>query len=234
MGLSENIINPIVLIVVFIFGISFIPKFVYVKIRSLLFYNRYEKENLKKNFYKIFGLYVLLGLSQGVVFIFLLNNLSIKNLELKPTQKIIFSFLISFLLIIVLRVSVLLNKTEIVKPFLSEDLKKKMLERSKNYPYEELRKEFESFLFSIFSTALIGILIYSFYSILFIPEDSWQLVFQGKNIDFLWVFVSIILFGFFRSSRKLMSPVSTKQSSRNCESCSAAAEPTLSCLQKTN
>ncbi len=196
MGFSENIINPIVLIVVFIFGISFIPKFVYVKIRSLLFYNRYEKENLKKNFYKIFGLYVLLGLSQGVVFIFLLNNLSIKNLELKPTQKIIFSFLISFLLIIVLRVSVLLNKTEIVKPFLSEDLKKKMLERSKNYPYEELRKEFESFLFSIFSTALIGILIYSFYSILFIPEDSWQLVFQGKNIDFLWVFVSIILFGF--------------------------------------
>ena len=187
----------------FISGILFssIPKLTYAQIEKLLVYHDYKNEILKKRFTKVIRVYLILGLALGFVFVFLLSPIQISNNEGVPNigitlsshpELFALSFGLSFLLVIILRISTLLNKTKILSYILTKNQKLNMEEKSLKYNYRGLREEVKSFLFSIFLSALLGITILFCYNLIFKPNDfiNFNLSISYQNLLYYILFIA--------------------------------------------
>lgn len=185
----------------------FIPKLTYSWISTLLSYPNYKKERLKKNFLSVIRVYLILGIALGFVFLFLLsptfvtdiNEVSKDKIQPKDIPQLLaLSFGVSFLLVIVLRITTLLNKTNIFVFFLTKKQKKEKISLSNKYDYSGLRNEIKGFLFSIFLSAILGVTILFFYNLLFNPDSliglSIDLNYKTLSNYLLFIFAFITIF----------------------------------------
>ncbi|MFH1065614.1 MAG: hypothetical protein V1734_03880 [Nanoarchaeota archaeon] len=189
-----------------IFGalFSFIPKFSYLQVKKLLTYHDYSGDKwdiLKQRFYKVLRVYILLGITLGIVFMFIFSfneSLRIEQLgeytasALTP-QLILLSFLVSFSLVIILRVTTLLNKSKLISKALSVQQRINRQKASEKCNYRELRLEITSFLFSVFLSALLSLMIYIAYRILFVPYQFTNLIAIGFNMLSLGKYILFLL-----------------------------------------
>lgn len=189
-----------------IFGalFSFIPKFSYLQVKKLLTYHNYPGEKwdvLKQRFYKVLRVYILLGITLGIVFMFIFSfneSLRIEQLgkytasALTP-QLILLSFLVSFSLVIILRVTTLLNKSSLISRALSAQQRINRQKASEKCNYPELRLEITSFLFSVFLSALLSLMVYIAYKILFVPYQFTNLISIGFNMLSLGKYILFLL-----------------------------------------
>ncbi|MBI2129561.1 hypothetical protein HYU07_04945 [Candidatus Woesearchaeota archaeon] len=150
--------------------------------------------------------YLTAGLTLGIVFAFLMSPALNPKIEDTPgnnfipknyTELFSLSFLVSFSLVIILRISSLLNKSKILAKILSKKAKKELLARSNKGDYSGLKREIESFLFSLFLASLLSIMVYFFYRLIFEPQSliqlpSVQLTFQNLVNYFLFVVLFVI------------------------------------------
>ncbi len=195
------IIKIFILLSVFGFLFSFIPKFTYNQVKKLLTYHKYPEQPIKRRFIKVIRVYTILGLTLGFVFLFLLSPIQqdvqeLENDKVFPRNSmelIGLSFFVSFLFVIILRIATLLNKSKLYSLFLSGDDKKKVLDKSLQFDYKELKEEIISFLFSIFLTALLGLMIFFVYNLLFNPDKIINLnINQNYNSISTYLLVIII------------------------------------------
>lgn len=161
-----------------IFGIIFslVPKYSFRYVKKLLSYPKYNEEIMKKRFWEVIRTYLVLGMALGLVFIILFSidsEFNLKQISGEDTgfeSRVLFAFLTSFSLVIILRTSTLLNKSNIIAGFLPSKVRARLLESSTKFDYKGLRNEITSFLFSIFLTTLLTMLIYSAYRLIFFRE----------------------------------------------------------------
>jgi len=194
--MDYNIISNIFLLLV-LFGIFFsiIPKFIFRWVKNLLSYVNYTDEPIKNNFTQTIGIYVTLGITLGFIFSFLLKNITgIDTATNNQLELLLLSFSVSFSLVIILRISVLLNKSNIIAKILPKRYENKLQTRSQNYPYHQLKNEFQSFLFSIFLTAILSLVVYFFYNLLFKSENILAFSLAMKFISLRNYTVFVILF----------------------------------------
>lgn len=173
-----------ILLTVFALLFSFIPKFTYNQVRRLLVYHKYPSHPIRSRIVKVIRVYTVLGLTLGLAFFFLVNSsfnpkiddMSIgKIIPVDPIRLAGLCFLVSFTFVIILRITTLLNKTKIYCWFTSKDEKNAKLRDSYMYDYPGLRAQVSSFLFSIFLTALLGLMTYLVYRVLFVKESLQEL-----------------------------------------------------------
>lgn len=181
------------LLLVLFFGLifAFLPRYIHVLVKKLLIYHKYEKDEIKTRFTKIIGVYVLLGVALGIVFFFLFSNIMIK--EANITRAIV-SFLMSFSLVIILRITTLLSKSNLIAKILSENQRRKLLANSENYDYKSLKQETESFLFSIFLSAILSLMVYFFYKLLFHPEEIINIPIKISYLGLMNYLIFILIF----------------------------------------
>lgn len=185
------------------FGLLFsvIPKFAYAQVEKLLTYHKYPDHPIKRRFIKVIRVYTILGLTLGFVFLFLLspgadpnvNGLGGDNVFPKDSLELIgLSFLVSFSFVIILRIATLLNKSKMYSLLLHGEDRKKVLEKSLQFDYVGLKREITSFLFSIFLTALLGLMVFFVYNLLFNPEKIINLTIN-QNYNSVSVYLWVIL-----------------------------------------
>lgn len=153
--------------------------FIYVK-RVLSFDSQASMKLLVSN---IIGIYTLLTLLLGFVFNFLFfNKLTLltsnaePHLEITNVKIILAAFLVSFGFIWILRISTLLKKTELIKKVFDGKLITRLSQHSANFDYVSFKNELSSFLFSIFVTALLSLLMYVIYNLFYKPLSSFIVI----------------------------------------------------------
>jgi len=196
------IFNYLVLLIISWTLFAFIPKFIYSQVKSLLSYNSREDETIKRNFGRTIKSYLVLGVSLGFVFVFLLKSLVGIDLQVRNDIELaLLSFSLSFSLVLIMRISTLLSKSNILSKLVSKEHRKKLTSDSDNYPYGELKAEVSSFLFSIFLTAIMSLVVYFFYNILFRPNSIIHFSFSTTNANlgnyllFIIVFATVLIIG---------------------------------------
>jgi len=186
-----------------VFGLLFsiIPKFTFNQVNKLLTYHRYPDQPIKRRFIKVIRVYTILGLTLGFVFLFLLSsdiNPKIKGIgddavfPIDSLERIGLSFIVSFFFVIILRISTLLNKTRVYCIFLSSGDKQKVIAKSNKFDYKGLKAEVRSFLFSIFLTALLSLMIFFVYNLLFRSEKLIKLTIN-QNYDSISTYLIVVL-----------------------------------------
>src|SRR3989344_5322378 len=199
--MDYSVISNISLLLILL-GIFFsiIPKFIFRWVKNLLSYVNYKDEPIKNNFTRIIGIYVTLGITLGFVFVFLLNNITgIDTATNNKLELLLLAFSVSFSLIIVLRISVLLNKSNILAKILPKSYEPKLQTKSRDYPYHQLKNEFQSFLFSIFLTEILSLVVYFFYNLLFKSQNvlafSLKMSFTALHNYILFILAFVLALG---------------------------------------
>lgn len=189
-----------ILILFFSLLFAFIPKFTYNQVRRLLVYHKYRNHPIRSRLVKVIRVYTILGLTLGLAFFFLINSSFNPKINDTTMGKLLpgdivklagLCFLVSFTSVIILRITTLLNKTKIYCWFISGDEKKAKLEHSMFFDYVGLREQTISFLFSIFLTALLGLMTFLIYRVLFVKEVFEELSFK-VTFDFS-LYISVLL-----------------------------------------
>lgn len=197
-------LNYIILIILFALMFSFFPQFIHIQVKKLLVYHNYKNQQIKVRLPKIIKVYIILGLIIGIMNIFLLAPLvsqdygKINSLDVETEKNIhliSLSFIVSFSLVLILRLSILLNKSNILKKFLSNKKEEEYIKNINKIDFRGMKIEVESFLFSIFLGFLLSLMMYFFYNVLFnrnkLIEFGIQITFDSlMNYMFF-----IILFG---------------------------------------
>lgn len=197
-----NYINVIFLLLMFgvMFGVT--PNFAYNQVKKLLTYHNYRKEAFKKRFIKVVRVYFILGLTLGFVLAYLLGNGSIGNLDFKNNtiDLITFSFLISFSLVMIIRITTLLHFPKLFLKILPRMQKIKFMLKIKKYDYKELKAETVSFLFSLFLMSLLSFMVYFCYNLLLNESSMITFTFITNYGDvrnyilFMLLFFIILIF----------------------------------------
>lgn len=180
-------------VITFFTGVLFsiMPNLTYNYVKKLLMYHDYDSENLfedlKKRVPKVVRTYLALGISLGTIFFFIPTIMPFSQNIIPDTfsEKTIFAYVVSFSLIIILRVSILLNKSNLLVFFFENEKKLGYLEKvKKKWGYnQKLKNNIESYLFSLFMTTLIIILISFLYYGIFYPEK----ISAGTEISLSWI-----------------------------------------------